>query len=119
MEITKNEMIAPESFKEVKEYLSEHYEYESMGGFLIKHGTAFRYFESMEGFEASMYVGTFEGERTHSVRAHLSVKTNDKQDFSYDKVNIVRTIFTLDELKEMESKVTELNEFVKRLGLWK
>lgn len=113
-----NEMITPENFKEVKEYLKENYKCSHMGS-LLKHGMATRYFESIEGFQTIMNIGTFEGERSHSVRAYLSVETKVKRDFSYDKVEIYRIIFSLDELKELESKITELNEFVKQLGLWK
>ena len=114
---SKNEIITPDNFNEVNEYLKNNYECKYMGHEL-KHGMATRYFESIEGFRTSMNVGTFKGERSHSVRASLMVKSNEERDFGHDRVEIYRTIFTLDELKELESKFTELNEFVKRLGLW-
>lgn len=113
-----NEMITPENLEAVDKYVDENYIYVSR----LKHAKAmhaYRCFESIEGFTTRISLSIFYGERLRSVIAYLSIWRNEKRNFKNERICIERMIFSLDELKEIESKAEELNRFAEQLGLWK
>lgn len=112
------EMITPENFNEVEKYLKENYTFEFGYTFKMKDIIGRRVYDSIDGFSTLIRVHAFLGKRSRYVSAQLLAVSNKLRDFNHDKVSITRVILTLDDLKELESKVAEINEFVKRLGIW-
>lgn len=117
MSTKENEMITPQDFEEVEAYVKENYQLSAFKR-IMTYSTAARPFECPEGFTASILVCFYEGKYS-SVAAYMSVMSKEQRDFKYEGVKVERAIFSLDELKEFESKINETIDFALKLGLWK
>lgn len=111
-------MITPQDFEEVKAYVKENYQLHGLKN-IMSYSTAARSFECPEGFTASIFVCMHKGKRNSSIVAYMRVISNEQRDFKNEGVKVERAIFSLDELKELESKINETIDFALKLGLWK
>lgn len=117
-----NEMIIPqEELDRILEYVKESYDYLGYMGNRrnANHIHATREFSINQGFKTSAFISIFPGNKFRSVSVYMRCKTKERDRIGNRGCTIEKEIFSLEELKNLESKAEELECFTLNLGLWK
>lgn len=115
-----NKMITQEEIDRILEYMNEHYEHAEMGtrpNNKLMHGN--RTISKSNMLNTETFLIVFNGSNFKHVAARLTCRTISKGNPFIEGSEIKRDIFSLEELKELESKAKELEQFTLNLGLWK
>lgn len=121
MSETKERIISQEEIERILEYVKENYV--EVGNFgnrrITDHIHAIKDFNINQGFKASAFISIFTGKKFRHVSVYLKCMTKEASAISHRGCTIDKEIFSLEELKELESKAEELERFTLNLGLWK
>ena len=119
--MSNKKMINQDEIDRILEYMNEHYEPldwrvgRSEGRFT--YGT--RTISVNDMFKMEIFLSVFSGCKHNQVNAYLKSKKIEMTANKYEGCTIDKEIFSFEELKELESKAKELEQFTLNLGLWK
>lgn len=105
----------------ILEYVKENYDTLGYMGDRrnANHISATREFSINQGFKTSAFISIFPGDKFRSVSVYMRCKTKERDRIGNRGCTIEKEIFSLEELKNLESKAKELEQFTLNLGLWK
>lgn len=113
-------MITQEEIDRILEYVNEHYEHAEMGRHPNPKFThAYRTILKGDTLKTEVFLSIFHGGNFNHVTAYLKCRTVSKDSPFIEGSEIKKEIFSLEELKELEPKAKELEQFTLNLGLWK
>ena len=117
----KEKIISKEELDLIVEYVKESYDFLGYMGNRrnANYIHATRAFSINQGFKTSAFISIFPGDKFRSVSVYMRCKTKERDRISNRGCTIEKEIFSLEELKNLESKAEELECFTLNLGLWK
>ena len=115
----KEQIITQQELNRIREYLRENYT--SLGALgprsFFEHFT--KEIDNSDGLETDISVFVAQSDKSPMVSVHIYVKPIVQRSHHSEDVHIDSIVLTFEEFKSIESKATELKEFVKSLNLWK
>ena len=119
--MSNKKMITQEEIDRILEYMNEHYDTSdwSIRYRVSKMMHGHRTILEGETFKTDVFLSLFNGDIYNHVGAYLKSKTIQKVEIQQEGCTIEKELYSLEELKELESKANELEQFTLNLGLWK